>query len=287
MSLKIYNGYILKEQLDMYELNKFMDELRKKVNLEGRKRIQNMVIKDFLYFYYYGKVHGADKIKEMVEKTAEDLRVNHIWKALLDGDWSKLFHKVYWRILKEIHEASNDQTLDSLTYDFSSELMFFPLKTKTLLMYFGYFDVKGMITGSGQILDYHYQNQTDRPENISYEEWKQREADWNEAIGPDFIPINHGFSICLFNHDLIIPRYDPELEIEFPSEEVMTSLLRDTFESISEVEGFPDDDFSVSRWLDWVDTEPYKKWEEKQNELIQSKCHFLRTKEELESLIKS
>lgn len=287
MSMKIYNGYILKEQLNMYELNKFMDELRKKVNLEGRKRIQNMVIKDFLYFYYYRKVHGADKIKEMVEKTAEDLRVNHIWKALLDGNWSKLFHKVYWRILKEIHEASNDQTLDSLKYDFSSELMFFPLRNKTLLMYFGYFDIEEMITDSGQILDYHYQNQTDRPENISQEEWKQREADWNEAIGPDFIPINHGFSICLFNHGLIIPRYDPELEIEFPSEEVMTSLLRNTFESISEVEGFPDGDFSVSRWLDWVDTEPYKKWEEKQNELIQSKCHFLRTKEELESLIKS
>lgn len=287
MSTKIYNGYILKEQLSMYELNKFMDELRKKANLEGRKRIQNMVIKDFLYFYYYKQIHGVDKVKEMVEETTENVRVNHIWKALLDGDWSKLFHKVYWRILKEIHEASNDQTLDSLEYDFSSEFMFFPLKTKTLLMYFGYFDVEGMITGSGQILDYHYQNQTDRPENISHEEWKQRETDWNEAIGPDFIPINHGFSIYLFNPDLIIPRYDPELEIEFPSEEVMTALLRDTFESISEVEGFPDGDFSVSRLLDWIDTEPYKKWEEEQNKLIQSKCHFLTTKEELESLIKS
>lgn len=287
MSMKIYNGYILKDQLSMYKIYKFVDGLREKATLEGRKRIQNMVIKDFLYFYYYKQVHGADKVKEMVEKTEENLRVNHIWKALLDEDWSKLFHKVYWRILKEVHEASNDQTLDSLEYDFSSELMFFPLRNKTLLMYFGYFDIEEMITDSGQILDYHYQNQTDRPENISQEEWKQREADWNEAIGPDFIPINHGFSICLFNHGLIIPRYDPELEIEFPSEEVMTSLLRDTFESISEVEGFPDGDFSVSRLLDWTDTEPYKKWEEEQNKLIHSKCHFLTTKEELETLIKS
>lgn len=287
MSMKIYNGYILKDQLSMYKIYKFVDGLREKATLEGRKRIQNMVIKDFLYFYYYKQVHGADKVKEMVEKTEENLRVNHIWKVLLDEDWSKLFHKVYWRILKEVHEASNDQTLDSLEYDFSSELMFFPLRNKTLLMYFGYFDIEEMITDSGQILDYHYQNQTDRPENISQEEWKQREADWNEAIGPDFIPINHGFSICLFNHGLIIPRYDPELEIEFPSEEVMTSLLRDTFESISEVEGFPDRDFSVSRLLDWTDTEPYKKWEEEQNKLIHSKCHFLTTKEELETLIKS
>ena len=286
MSMKIYNGYILKDQLSMYKIYKFVDGLREKATLEGRKRIQNMVIKDFLYFYYYKQVHGADKVKEMVEKTEENLRVNH-WKVLLDEDWSKLFHKVYWRILKEVHEASNDQTLDSLEYDFSSELMFFPLRNKTLLMYFGYFDIEEMITDSGQILDYHYQNQTDRPENISQEEWKQREADWNEAIGPDFIPINHGFSICLFNHGLIIPRYDPELEIEFPSEEVMTSLLRDTFESISEVEGFPDGDFSVSRLLDWTDTEPYKKWEEEQNKLIHSKCHFLTTKEELETLIKS
>ena len=173
MSMKIYNGYILKDQLSMYKIYKFVDGLREKATLEGRKRIQNMVIKDFLYFYYYKQVHGADKVKEMVEKTEENLRVNHIWKVLLDEDWSKLFHKVYWRILKEVHEASNDQTLDSLEYDFSSELMFFPLRNKTLLMYFGYFDIEEMITDSGQILDYHYQNQTDRPENISQEEWKQ------------------------------------------------------------------------------------------------------------------
>ena len=53
MSMKIYNGYILKDQLSMYKIYKFVDGLREKATLEGRKRIQNMVIKDFLYFYYW------------------------------------------------------------------------------------------------------------------------------------------------------------------------------------------------------------------------------------------
>lgn len=52
------------------------------------------------------------------------------------------------------------------------------------------------------IQDFHYQNQTDHPDDISDEEWDKREAIW-ETILPSGIPFHDGITLELTNENII------------------------------------------------------------------------------------
>lgn len=45
------------------------------------------------------------------------------------------------------------------------------------------------------IEDYAYWNNSDQPDGISDEQWAARRDDWERALGPDWVPANHGVSI--------------------------------------------------------------------------------------------
>ena len=137
-------------------------------------------------------------------------------------------------------------------------------------MYFGdeivrkYLEIK-----TDYFSDYHYQDQTDRSEDISESEWKHRCADWDKAIGPDYIPSHHGWSVELFDAENLVPLFSPyegKYRFNFPSTNESLKLLRETMTSISSVEGYPQSD-------------EYKQWVIDSNELIKSKCDFVTTKE--------
>ena len=80
---------------------------------------------------------------------------------------------------------------------------------------------------------YHYQNQCDKPDDISDEEWNKRESDWNTAIGPDYIPANHGLQVQLFNPETVLPIFNPNRieNIIFPTDEKMIKILAKTVHS--------------------------------------------------------
>ena len=99
-------------------------------------------------------------------------------------------------------------------------------------MYFGNTDIRRFIENHEMFEDYHYQNQCDKPDDISDEEWDKRESDWNDAIGPDYIPANHGWQVQLFNTKNIMPIFNPNRieTIMFPTDENMTKILAKTFD---------------------------------------------------------
>ncbi len=82
-------------------------------------------------------------------------------------------------------------------------LQIIPHGEDILMMYFGNHDIFREINIMEYFDDYHYQNQTDRPEEISNEEWDKRKKDWDEAIGPDYIPADHGFTKELITNYII------------------------------------------------------------------------------------
>lgn len=123
-------------------------------------------------------------------------------------------------------------------------------------MYFGNTDIRRFIENHEMFEDYHYQNQCDKPDDISDEEWDKRESDWNDAIGPDYIPANHGWQIRLFNTENIMPIFNPNRieTIMFPTDENMTKILAKTFDKSMD--------------------------EEEINEIIKTKISFIHTKED-------
>ena len=287
MSTKIYDAYIMNKQMSTYELNQFCDELRKKVTYTCRKMLQDEMVKNFLYFRYFKELHGDDKVKEMVEKTAENKKsaIYHIWEKLLDEDWKALYLWICLDMLELLRKNREDAFFENIPDEMNCKLGIYPLEDKTLLLYFGNHKARAIIENDPNILDYHYQNQTDRPEYITEQEWNQRREDWNQAIGPDYVPSYHGFMVNLFNSDEAFTLYDNRFELSLPTEEKMIKELRGTCRSIEEVEGYPGKNGTYGSWKKFVRTVQYKKWVEETNEVIKSKCHFLTTKEEVEKLI--
>lgn len=273
--------------MSAYELSQFCDELREKVTYTCRKMLQDQMIENFLYFRYFKELHGDDKIREMVEKTAENKNsaIHHIWKYLLDEDWKALYLWICLNMLERLRKNREEEFYEDIPDEMNCQLGIYPLEDKTLLMYFGNYKARAVIENDPNILDYHYQNQTDRPENISEQEWDQRREDWYKAIGTDYIPSHHGFMVDLFNRDGMFALYDNRIDLSLPTEEKMLEELRDTCHSIEEVEGYPDGNMSCGSRKKFVRTVQYKKWVEETNEMIKSKCHFLTTKEEVEKLI--
>jgi hypothetical protein len=62
------------------------------------------------------------------------------------------------------------------------------------------------------VKDWHYQNSTDRPDEVSEEEWDRRAKDWHDALGRK-VPAEVGFSTDLFS-TYSTPHATPEMVIK-------------------------------------------------------------------------
>lgn len=229
MSTKIYDAYKLKGDYDLMSLNKALSDLRKQVTGQCEDLIANIVVRKFLKLYYMSLFHGTD------HSTDTDKTTTAVLEKILQHDMKLAWAYLYCEIASEIADASN--TTRPSGYNFYNNLLLFPLKDKILAMYFGNTDIRRFIENHEMFEDYHYQNQCDKPDNISDKEWDKRESDWNTAIGQDYIPANHGWQVQLFNTENIIPIFNPNRieTIMFPTDENMTKILAKTFDkSVSE-----------------------------------------------------
>ena len=83
---------------------------------------------------------------------------------------------------------------------------FYQYEDRIFTMLFGSADIINAVvseTETDMLSDWHFQNQTDRPEGISEEEWNAREKSWDKMIGPDYIPARHGVKVELTDFDRI------------------------------------------------------------------------------------
>ena len=278
MSTKIYDAYVLDKNYSMYELNMIMDELRREVTQICDQNIFDLVIKKCLYFYYFKKLHGEDTVSEMIEKTKDNKEKQKIWKAVQDEEWRRLFTRVFWETENVINNQYDRKFCDP---DFKCRLQIFPMEDKILVMYFGNTDIRNFIEEQKYFFDYHYQDQTDKPDKISRRTWKQREKDWDKAIGPDYIPAHHGFCVDLYDSTYIMPSLNHEFHV--PDQKDMLEELRDTMTSISSVEGYPRTN-DVSVFWKFFRTPAYKEWKTKANEEILAKCNLFTNPEDIKNL---
>lgn len=286
MSTKIYDAYKFTHDYSMYELSCIFDGLRAEIKDICNRDILQKVIAETLYFYNFKQFHDDSDVAKAVAntdpQTHPDSDSNHcnrymhdIWKAVQKDKWTTVYINVYWHIIDEISKGSKSSF--RYDYDYRCMLQIIPMETKTLAMFFGNPMLRDYLESRHDFLtDYHYQNQTDRPEDISEEEWNLREKDWDKAIGPDYIPIQHGFAVDLFNTDNIMPIFVPsKMEpVPLPDIEHQMCGIRDTLNSIKDVEGYPQSK-RYSAWSVFKKSEPYKQWVADCNKMIQGKCRLI------------
>ena len=194
MSIKIYNGYIIRKNLTLMELNELMNTLRKK----WQKKVLRMYKKlYFEKFYLYSDLYvvNPDTCKKILE-------ANNINLFLQKETFSEtLADNLLWSLFDKIAKVTASGKYSP--YNLSAQLQLLPLQDKLMILSFGNSEIDDLIqdvSASMGIEEYHYQNQTDKPEKISEEEWKRRYQDWKTAM-PTWIPGEFGFSVKLFSEN--------------------------------------------------------------------------------------
>ena len=233
MSTKIYNAFELEGEYNIIQLNSLLNDIRTQFTKRCELTISNLAVREFLTFYYIAKLHGDDSLNLNFEGL-NSLLVQTIFQYILNGDMNTAWMILYSAIVNDIKKYGQNPTPNS-PLDFRCSLQILPLENKILVIYYGPFDLQHLIKNNPLFHEYSYDD--NRPDNISNEEWKIREFDWEKAIGPDYIPSNHGWNVSLFNIKNITPIINPSKidTIIFPDDNEMIQELCKTFEEKSNI----------------------------------------------------
>lgn len=182
MSTKIYDGCIVRNT-DAVNLIQRLKDLK----LPLREIIttkQAMEVARYIVSYFDNVAVNLDKL---YEKSFWD----HLFSQMIKGMSYNKCNTIFKRV-----------------YDTKVSVCVFP-KTNNdwLLIPFSpahYKEVDNYLMSLPWIEDYHYQNQTDRDEDIPHKEWSQREVDWHSALKGIGVPVEEMFSIDLVEDKNII-----------------------------------------------------------------------------------
>ena len=283
MSIK-YDGYILDENYSLMELNQIMKEFRKIAVNYCEKAILEQTVYQFLYFYHFREINSDVRIKELIKK-AKDINdpLKKLWEYTLEKDWSGLYFQTHLYLAHEIDEFNRFPNIMDDEFDYRCELVFFPTEAGILAMYFGNDKVRYMLESTKYFKKFFYQNSTDRPENISEKEWNYRLETWEKALAPDYIPINYGFQVQLFDTKHIM--YTKDLSgIDLPSPETMINVLKGTYKEEELLPNYPKHG-SIIDYMEFYKSQTFKDWQKDVEKDIQKKCHFFTDKNEIEKII--
>ena len=232
MSTKIYNAYSCK-QLNTQELNDFIQNLRKQCYLRLREQMYEQTHRKItrlidLNAIYQTKPelskllydHIELKLLSMYEEATEppirftrkpdktpitqQQQLKRIAKSPLS---IRTLCKESVEHKYRLSKISNDYYF----YDAHNSIVLFPKDENTLLFQtFGKHINQFMneimegkheqFQAQYDIKDYHYQNQTDQPEDISDETWQERSDTWDKVM-PSGIPSKDGITIILTEID--------------------------------------------------------------------------------------
>lgn len=204
MSTKIYNGYVLSAEKSLFELNDFMEDVRKMARKEVIHHMASIISER-----YYGHLDNKKLCPEAEDVTIGDIMIdiqNNLRENLFSG---------YAKNSIQIIPFNNKIYMIS----------FIGLKAVSD-------EFEEMVTKFG-FKQYGYWDNSDRPEDVSENEWLERKMSWDGIFERSSVPAEHGFSKVLTDvHtsalDLYVISGDKD---EFIKPPPMSLRLRNLFES--------------------------------------------------------
>lgn len=182
MSTKIYNGY------------------RSKLPIEALLKEFSVVKQDFVNILETSFLEG------LVKHTIIDVLDNTEYKKE-KHPFDKELIKQYNFAEDVINKSNKYERLffGDVDIDLAISCSVFPLNGETLiLLYSDNSNATKFWEGLGFIEDYHYQNQTDPPEELSEQEWEKRKTDWDLVLGGDGYgrPVDFGYTFTFHDREL-------------------------------------------------------------------------------------
>jgi hypothetical protein len=187
MSTKIYDAYRIPKSVDIL---KVMDKIKKMSTTHVQN---NSNLLKLIHSYSYANALDVIKLnpKDSVEYNKAKWFLNSMDKGGVCEYWIE-------DVLKRKSEKASKSILDvkfecSVFYDKRYwYIKFFP---NSSWMYKVLTEVEVEIP---QLEDYHYQNQSDPPDNIPYHQYEKRDEKWDELLGVDG-NYRCGFTYTLFD----------------------------------------------------------------------------------------
>lgn len=320
MSTKIYNGYKLTNVGSVSKLNQFYLQLRKAMNEIAKGKYAKYLLREMVETtdnLCYLKATDEKRFKDVVVhlyRSSQPITLNsdaHIKGERMSDD--ECFEKALGRFLfvelndiyyEEIKSADikmqNDPDLD---YSFSICVM--PLSDDVVL-FTAYGDelinyLNEKIKNDNEFCEeyglsqYYYWNNTDQPDDISYEEWERIGKDWDIVLAKGRgIPAEAGMAIDLFDitfkmypRDIIegwdtykklIPSKKKRVE-EKVLDIMLTKYINGKYEEIGiDPNNMSIYDFNYSRYI---------KWKKEFMELYNSDEATIKEKEETREFVSS
>lgn len=128
MSLKIYNGYVIKHQMSLKELNDQMILLR--------AEYEKMALRDYKKLFFHKVYLYADIYTCNPEKCVELLKENGpFYKIDEKNSIKSITRDVFLNLMEHMRNDMNKNLRSS--YNLSASLQLFPLPDKILVLSFG------------------------------------------------------------------------------------------------------------------------------------------------------
>lgn len=247
MSTKIYNGYYSDLKLEPL-LEKFKELVITFKTLKEEAYSKTLV------------AEATNKIDK------ESLTNNKFSQRIILAD-------VYKKHRDDINESKNTNRRLFDDIDFEASCCLFPCGKKTLILF--YSDNRELTNAwesLDYIHDYHYQDQCDKPDNISNREWSNRYKNWNKVLGGNGwgIPSENGYKFTFTSIDLpylhnLLAKLPSYVEDDTKRAEnlVYEKYVNDKFEEAKKTENVEEKSMSIynsirKEWAVWKETESYK-----------------------------
>lgn len=250
MSTKIFNGYYI-DKCSLYDLQSLSMNIRTQMEpvferLYATKVLEIAIsIADYAAMLDNGLYVRKDVGKEIL-KAIDDPKSSPLWSAKMIVD-------------ERSYKIERTQIRD-MDYDFDCKITFVSIVDKILTMIFTEQKaLQDVFESFSNVHRYGYWNNSDRPDDVSEEEWDQRAKDW-DIVG---IPAMVGLSIqCtpvylpLLSWDLLFsiaqhPSYEARV-----NHNVFNMMLKQYIEENSAAEPRPADWFRlIAGTKEWMRTE--------------------------------
>lgn len=178
MSIKVYNGFRL-TKMNISEICNLMNSIKQDIYNKNKEEL----IKNFIQYRFELidsiLLNRKSHTKDILWRLYFDLKDKDYDNFRFVDDLEKDLLNLYKVLCK------NDTAYRQVDFDKSCNINLYPIKENKILGLFLSEDIsylEKMIKKNTKVFDYHYQNSTDRPSNISYRLWKVRYKDWINTI---------------------------------------------------------------------------------------------------------
>ncbi len=282
MSTKIYDAYKFNKKYSLDELFNIIDTWRKDITNIAEINFAKLCFEYFTNYYDLTTIKGPDFIlcKKYNDDSIQEKRLyNYMYDTFSKLNTDEFSVNNCMIAITEILRFEINRTDDPFNYMqrmFSSKIYLYNVANKIIFLYFGDNEYCNYIENQDIIQDYHYQDQTDRPSNISSNAWKTRRKNWDIAIGSDYIPSNHGISANFINingHEFSI--FNKYLKTNNITEDLFPSIEQRAKFVIKFFNDYPNPpkNGSYSEVLDYLESEEYLNWYNNKTQEIISKLN--------------